>query len=71
VFFQYMMSRRVQQYKAFLAHLETVCTQTIHRRVALRLQHAAKQEAKKRVLSLLRDQFGSASNKGAQRKTSR
>ena len=68
VFFQYMMSRRLQQYKA---HLETVCTQTIHRRVSLRLQDAAKQEAKKRVLSYLRDQFGSASKKGAHGKTSR
>jgi len=71
VFFQYMMSRRLQQYKAFVAHLETVCTQTIHRRVSLRLQDAAKQEAKKRVLNYLRDQFGSASKKGAHGKTSR
>jgi biopolymer transport protein ExbB len=31
LFFQYQLSRRHQRYRAFLAHLETVCTQAIHR----------------------------------------
>ncbi len=30
--FQYQLARRHQGYRAFLAHLETVCTQTFHRR---------------------------------------
>jgi biopolymer transport protein ExbB len=32
LFFQYQLARRHQGYRAFLAHLETVCTQTFHRR---------------------------------------
>jgi len=31
LFFQYQLSRRYQRYRAFLAHLETVCTQAFHR----------------------------------------
>jgi biopolymer transport protein ExbB len=58
VFFQYMMSRRLQKYKAFLAHLETVCTQAVHRRLRLRLDEAQRQQAKRRVLDLLREQLG-------------
>ncbi len=58
VFFQYMMSRRLQKYKAFLAHLETVCTQAVHRRLRLRFDEAQRQQAKRRVLDLLREQLG-------------
>lgn len=32
LFFQYQLARRFECYRAFLAHLETVCTQAIHRR---------------------------------------
>jgi len=32
LFFHYNLSRTFQRYKAFLAHLETVCTQTLHHR---------------------------------------
>jgi biopolymer transport protein ExbB len=32
LFFQYQLSRRHQRYRAFLAHLETVCTQALHLR---------------------------------------
>lgn len=32
LFFHYNLTRTFQRYKAFLAHLETVCTQTLHRR---------------------------------------
>jgi biopolymer transport protein ExbB len=70
VFFQYMLSRRLQAYKAFLAHLETVCTQTVHRRLKLRLQKATRQQAKKRVASILLDQLRNARG-GANGKTSR
>lgn len=31
VFFQYQLSRKFDHYKAFLAHLETVCTQHVYR----------------------------------------
>ena len=32
MFFHYQLSRKRDRYEAFLAHLETVCTQHIHRR---------------------------------------
>lgn len=32
LFFQYQLTRRYERYKAFLAHLETVCTQVLHKR---------------------------------------
>jgi biopolymer transport protein ExbB len=31
IFFQYQLSRKFDRYKAFLAHLETVCTQNLYR----------------------------------------
>lgn len=33
LFFQYQLMRKHQRYKAFLAHLETVCTQKLYRRL--------------------------------------
>lgn len=33
LFFQHQLARRHKRYKAFLAHLETVCTQTLHKRL--------------------------------------
>jgi biopolymer transport protein ExbB len=36
VFFQYHLARRFEAYKAFLAHLETVCTQTLYWRTRTR-----------------------------------
>jgi biopolymer transport protein ExbB len=32
LFFQYQLARRHQGYRAFLAHLETVCSQALRRR---------------------------------------
>lgn len=32
LFFQYQLLRKFERYKAFLAHLETVCNQKLHRR---------------------------------------
>ena len=32
LFFQYALRRRFEQYTAFLAHVETVCTQVVYRR---------------------------------------
>ena len=34
LFFQSMLTRKFERYKAFLAHLETVCAQALHRRLA-------------------------------------
>jgi biopolymer transport protein ExbB len=42
LFFQYHLSRRYEQYKAFLAHLETVCIQRLFRK---RLEERAAQAA--------------------------
>jgi biopolymer transport protein ExbB len=36
VFFQYQISRRFDRFKVFLAHLETVCTQSLYRRLKRR-----------------------------------
>jgi len=36
LFFQYQLTRTHQRYKAFLAHLETVCTQHIYRKLQAR-----------------------------------
>ncbi|MCA8951198.1 MAG: MotA/TolQ/ExbB proton channel family protein [Planctomycetes bacterium] len=33
IFFRYAISRRFEEYRAFLAHLETVCTQKLYRRI--------------------------------------
>lgn len=41
LFFQYQLSRRHQRYRAFLAHLETVCTQTFHRKIRRQPQPSA------------------------------
>ncbi|MGE0144735.1 MAG: MotA/TolQ/ExbB proton channel family protein [Planctomycetota bacterium] len=35
MFFRYQLTRKLDQYRAFLAHVETVCTQTLHRRNGL------------------------------------
>ncbi len=64
LFFQHMMARRLQKYEAFLAHLETVCTQTVHRRRAL-LQHklsrkSARREMARAILQRLREDEGAA-----------
>ncbi|MCG8432354.1 MAG: MotA/TolQ/ExbB proton channel family protein [Candidatus Omnitrophica bacterium] len=33
LFFQYQLSRKHQRYKSFLAHLETICNQMLHRTI--------------------------------------
>lgn len=57
LFFQYAIARRLQRYKAFLAHLETVCTQTVHRRRSLRMQVLLRREAKQRVARAIVDRL--------------
>jgi len=36
LFFQYQLARKHERYKAFLAHLETVCTQNLYRKLLAR-----------------------------------
>jgi biopolymer transport protein ExbB len=36
LFFQYHLTRKHERYKAFLAHLETVCAQAVHLRLSRR-----------------------------------
>ncbi len=43
LFFQYQLARRHERYKTFLAHLETVCTQTLYK-AAHRRRRAPSQE---------------------------
>jgi biopolymer transport protein ExbB len=33
LFFQYQLSRRLERYKVFLTHLETICTQKLHKKL--------------------------------------
>lgn len=46
LFFQYQLVRHHERYKAFLAHLETVCTQSIFRRDRNPVHEAAEKEAR-------------------------
>jgi biopolymer transport protein ExbB len=41
LFLQHVLSRNTERYKAFLAHLETVCTQTVYHRQKQQRQDAA------------------------------
>ena len=36
LFFQYVLARKHERYKAFLAHLETTCTQSLFKRLRAR-----------------------------------
>jgi biopolymer transport protein ExbB len=54
LFFQYQLSRRFSSYKAFLAHLETVCTQTFYRGERREREANARRVAATEVADLLR-----------------
>lgn len=53
LFFQYHLTRGFERYKAFLAHVETVCTQVLHRRKREELTRAAERVAKQQVARIL------------------
>ncbi len=55
LFFQYQLTRRFERYKAFLAHVETVCTQKQYRllRAAERVQNKAVRQAAERLLRMV------------------
>lgn len=42
LFVQYQLTRKFERYRAFLAHLETVCTQTVYRKLASRQRRPSK-----------------------------
>lgn len=54
LFLQYQLRRRFECYQAFLAHLETVCTQAIYRREHSQTERAVRRAARDRVIGVLR-----------------
>ncbi|MEZ6017598.1 MAG: MotA/TolQ/ExbB proton channel family protein [Planctomycetota bacterium] len=54
LFFQYQLARRFAHFKAFLAHLETVCTQTFYRHLSDERAQAARRVAAEQVATTLR-----------------
>ncbi|MCA8968674.1 MAG: MotA/TolQ/ExbB proton channel family protein [Planctomycetes bacterium] len=53
LYFQYYLSRNFEHYRAFLAHLETVCAQLLHRRRSADEQRAVETAAKNEIAALL------------------
>jgi biopolymer transport protein ExbB len=58
VFFQYQLARLLEKYKAFLAHLETVCTQTVHRRRQIQSRLVLREAAQRRIAMTLYERLG-------------
>ncbi len=61
LFFQYQLSRRFSSYKAFLAHLETVCTQTLYRSESRARESLARRAAAKQIAGMLRTRLQESS----------
>lgn len=65
LFFQYQLVRKHERYKAFLAHLETVCTQTTYRKNRLlerieaqrRTRAPVREAARRQIAELIRDRL--------------
>jgi biopolymer transport protein ExbB len=53
LFFQYRLGRKHERYKAFLAHLETVCMQTLYRELQERERRIARRAAAEEVARIL------------------
>lgn len=54
LFFQYRLKRRFEAYKAFLAHLESVCTQSAYRRIRQSRQLQAQRAALTQIAQRLK-----------------
>lgn len=67
--FQYRLSRRFGAYKAFLAHLETVVTQTLYRADRHRQEEAARRVAAAQVAAALRERLSTWSPEAAEHGT--
>ena len=57
LFFQYQLARTHERYKAFLAHLETRCTQNLYRSIRQEEKAAAKKVARKKVAEILKQKL--------------
>jgi len=57
LFLQYALARRVQQYRVFLAHLETVCTQTMHRLARQERETSVRRQAALDIAAALRQRL--------------
>lgn len=55
LFFQYQLQRTYDSYKAFLAHLQTVCTQTLYRRARRDKRQTSHREAVDQIFRRLRE----------------
>jgi biopolymer transport protein ExbB len=53
LFFQYQLARKTERYKAFLAHLETVLTQTVHLRQRDERQYVIQRAARGEIARAL------------------
>jgi hypothetical protein len=53
LFLQYQLGRGLDSYRAFLAHLETVCAQTLYRRARRERDAGARRAAAARIAALL------------------
>jgi hypothetical protein len=54
LFFQYQLSRRFQTYRAFLAHLESVCNQVLYRDLRNQRQQRVRRAAQAELAGRLR-----------------
>jgi len=58
LFFQYQMQRKLERYQAFLAHLESACTQTLYRELRRQDRLTARRAAQIRVARALLQRLG-------------
>lgn len=58
LFLQYQLVRRFERYKAFLAHLQTVCTQRLYRQLQARRRDVVKRMARSQVARQIRARVG-------------
>ena len=49
LFFQYQIVRLVERFKAFIAHMETVCTQVVYRKLGDNRDRAAREAAREAI----------------------
>lgn len=57
LFFHSMLQRGLERYKGFLAHLETVCTQVLHRREGSVRDHEVQRAARREIARALRERL--------------
>ncbi len=58
VFFHYQLVRKFESYKAFLAHLQTVCTQKVYQRQREDVKHRARRTARAQIAQELHRRLG-------------